>query len=558
MRYQKRTLWRLASLASICLVWGLFGCSRVLTAQDTEEPKALNSFEQIKTSQVTFNQNVAPIIFEKCSRCHRPGQSGPFSLLNYRDVSRRSRTIAAVIESGYMPPWKPVHMEGVFRNERQLSDREKAVLNRWIELGRPEGEGQPPAHPIFPDGWQLGPPDLVIGMQKAFEVPAEGRDIYRSFVFPIALPEDKWIKAVEYHPTATSSVHHAIFFLDLSGNARKMEGSDGKPGIEGMNFLAANESPGDAGGNGFNFASLRERFRGGSDPNESPGVANNPLNRTLGAYVPGWTPARLPRDLALKLPAGADLVMQTHFHPSGRVEKEQGKIGLYFADKRPSQLMVPIQVPAMFGVGAGLKIPAGEKNHVLKESFTIPVDVELVSVGAHAHYVCREVRMTAKLPGGETRRVLQIDDWDLDWQDRYYFREQVRLPAGTVLTSELIYDNSDSNPENPNQPPVDIRWGRESGDEMGSVTLHVVAVRESERSELESALRKYFLQSITQGDIVAMLMQLDTNRDGGLQKSEVPPRLASRFRWLDRNQDGKLVSDELQVLKQILNRGGRR
>ena len=524
--------------------------SKILTTragqhQELAHPKTPAA---VSNKKVTFNQDIAPIIHTKCSSCHRPGQSGPFSLLTYQDVSSRSRTLQAVIDSGYMPPWKPVHQEGVFSNERQLSKQEIEKIRQWTQHGTPEGQGPSPSPPEFPNGWKLGEPDLVIAMPNAFNVPANGPDIYRSFVFPLQLPEDKWIKAIEYRPTATSSVHHAIFLLDESGNARKLDGSDGQPGIEGMNFLGGGLSQ-----------NIKEKM-GNLNPRkvQQDTPVNNALGRSLGAYVPGWTPARLPRDLALKLPQGSDIVMQTHFHPSGKKEQEQGQIAIYFADVPPSQLIVPIQVPPMFGVTTGLKVPPGEKNYVIQDSFQLPVDVELVSVGAHAHYICREIKMTAQWPDGTRQRLLQIDDWDLDWQDRYYFKDRIRLPAGTVLTSKLVYDNSSDNPENPNDPPKEIRWGRESGDEMGSVNLQVVAVDENSRPSLESAIHKHFLQSISKGSLVDLLMQLDTNRDGGLQKKEAPPGMAKRFNLLDRNRDGKLDPNELQIVNRFFNRGGRR
>jgi hypothetical protein len=244
--------------------------------------------------------------------------------------------------------------------------------------------------------------------------------------------------------------------------------------------------------------------------------------------------------------------MQTHFHPSGRPEVEEGELAIYFAEKEPSRKLVNIQIPAAFGIGVGLKIPAGKKDYTISESFELPAEIRLISVTAHAHYICRHASMTAKLPDGSTKVLLKIDDWDLDWQDRYYFKNLVTLPAGTVLTSKLIYDNSADNPENPNSPPREIRWGRESGDEMGSLSIQAVAVNEEDRQSLETSIGKYMVQSVMQGDIVDLLMQLDTDRDGGLQPAEAPPRMQQRFSLLDRNQDNKLDRNELGLLRRFL------
>ena len=503
---------------------------------------------------VTFNQDIATLVHEKCAGCHRTGQSAPFPLLTYQDVAKRAETIEAVIDAGYMPPWKPVNHDVVFANSRELSRAEKDKLRQWIADGKPSGAGIAPTPPPFVDGWQLGKPDRVVKMQGRFEVPASGPDIYRSFVFPIQLPEDKWIKAIDYRPRAKESVHHALFFIDTDGAARRIDGSDGKSGIAGMRFLAGGTE--NAGGSKRDLPRLRSaisqlgRFQSGQT---FPTLATA-LSKGLGGYAPGRTAAWLPGDLALRLPAGSDIVVQTHFHPSGKAEIEEGELGLYFADRAPSRKIVPIQIPAMFGAGVGLRVPAGERDYKIGESFRLPIDTELISVAAHAHYICRTAKLTARLPSGETLVLLQIDDWDLDWQDQYPFETPIPLPAGTVLTSELTYDNSADNPENPNSPPVAIRWGRESGDEMGSITVQAVARDAADEKTLESAVGQYFFASLTQGDVVDVLMQLDTNRDGGLQKIEAPPRLAQRFSVLDANDDQKLDRQELEFIRDILKR----
>ena len=409
----------------------------------------------------TFSDDVAAIVHQKCTICHRPGSSAPFTLISYDDVRRRAGTIEAVLDSGYMPPWKPVDHGISFANARDLSSDEETTLRRWIAADCPSGDlRRAPSPPEFADGWSLGKPDLVVKMNGTYRVPADGPDIYRSFVFPLQLSDDKWVKAVELRPTAKTAVHHAIFLLDSSGAARKLDGADGQAGLEGMGLVIAGErqnKPGEAG------AALGGSPLGGSG---------------LGGYVPGSTPNVLPGDLAMPLPAGSDIVMQTHFHPSGKEEFEQAELALYFAETAPSRQLVPVMLPPMFGFGSGIRIPAGESNYEISDSFTLPVDAQAIQVSGHAHYLCREMKLTAKLPSGESLVLLHIDDWDLDWQDQYLFADAIDLPAGTVLHSELRYDNSEGNPENPHFPPRDVRWGRGSTDEMGSITLMTVAATE--------------------------------------------------------------------------------
>jgi hypothetical protein len=267
--------------------------------------------------------------------------------------------------------------------------------------------------------------------------------------------------------------------------------------------------------------------------------------------------------------------MQTHFHPSGKAETEQAELGLYFAEKPPSQRMVPIQLPPLFGMGAGLDIPAGEANFQIHGNYVLPIDVRGVEIGGHAHYLCREMLMTAKLPNGETLALLKIDDWDLDWQDQYQFATPQVLPKGTELSVTISYDNSAKNPENPFSPPQQVSWGRESTDEMGSITLQVVAADESQRELLQEDLRtatreslRNRIQSQTSGLAAlgggaigkgGLIKLLDRNRDGKLQEQEVPERFRDRlFDFLDTNGDGELDNEELAVGRRsvdgILNR----
>lgn len=491
---------------------------------------------------ITFAEPIASVIFDHCSICHRPGQAGPFSLLSYADVSQRAETIQAVIRDNYMPPWKPIHTGLNFSNDRRLSELEKKQLDVWITAGCPEGDKtKTPKAPEFPDGWSLGAPDLVVQMDRPFQIPADGPDLYRSFVFPVGLPEDKWIKAIEVRPTARGAVHHALFFLDIDGAAKEQKSADGQPGFAGMNFLKSR-------GNAL------ERMP------ES-------LARGLGGYVPGATPNRLPGDLARYLPKGSDIVMQTHFHPTGKMEIEQAQLGLYFADKAPKQLLVPIQLPPLFGMGAGIEIDAGDANYLLHDEFVLPIDIVGFEIGGHAHYICRKMTMIATPPLGNPIELLRIDDWDLDWQDQYLFESPVPLAKGTKIKVDIIYDNSAQNPENPFSPPRPISWGRQSTDEMGSITMLAIAKNESEREILEQDIKARTRESLRKrissqmggigglmgrggalgGGVLngGLLKLLDRNRDGILQKSEIPEKQRDRLLDLmDKNNDDAIDQTE--------------
>ena len=183
---------------------------------------------------VTFTEDVAPIVFNKCATCHRPGEAAPFSLMTYDDVKRRGTLIAKAVGSHAMPPWKAVASDFAYKGDRRLSEAEIDTITRWVGAKMPEGDpAKLPAMPAFTPGWQLGPPDLVISMSEPFEVPADGPDVYRNFVVPLNLTEDKWVRAVDFRPSAPSVVHHSLFFLDGTGTARAADARDPKPGFPG-------------------------------------------------------------------------------------------------------------------------------------------------------------------------------------------------------------------------------------------------------------------------------------------------------------------------------------
>ena len=399
----------------------------------------------------TFNQHIAPIIYRNCSACHRPGEAAPFSLLSYEETKKKARTIAKVVALRNMPPWQAGPASYPYRDERRLTDAEIAQIKDWTEAGMPEGSGEKPAPPQFASGWRLGEPDLVVEMPEAYHVPADGPDIYRNLAVPLGLTNDQWITALDMRPSARAVVHHVLYFADTTGRAHlKRDGAE--PGFKGM-------------------------------PAGRSTVA-------LGGWAVGAQPHFLPEGFSLHVPKGSDLVIQYHFHPSGKPEAEKTRVGLYFARKPPERLLVRVQMPPAYSLFSGLDIPAGEKDFVIRDSYTLPVAIDALSLGAHAHYICKQMKMTATLPGGETKTLLNIADWDFAWQDRYYFKELVPLPKGTRLDAEIHWDNSADNPHNPSSPPVRVTWGEETKDEMGSISLIAVPHEQSDHAVLQGDLER--------------------------------------------------------------------
>lgn len=482
-----------------------------------------------KAPAVTFAEHIAPLVFAKCTACHRPGEAAPFALLGYDDVKKRAATIREVIESRYMPPWHPDAGWGEFKDELRLKDDELALFTAWLDAGMPAGDAaRTPKVPEFAEGWQLGPPDLVVTMDKAFDVPAGGADIYRNFTLPLKLEQDQWVTAVEVRPAARKVVHHVLFFLDDSGDALAHEGKDGAVGFRGMGFK-----------------------RSGS----------------LGGWAVGAIPRRLPEGLAMPLPKGSDLVLQTHFHPSGKPEQEKTTVGIYFAKEPPKRTLVGLQLPPLFGRLANLDIPAGEKQYTLKDSITLPCDTDVINVGGHAHYLGKTMKAIATLPDEKHTEVklFSISEWDFNWQGRYEYAQAPRLPKGTRIDVEITYDNSADNPHNPHNPPRRVKWGIESEDEMGSVTFALVPVDEKDKKALQRAAGGMFGGSLGglvgggAGNMAERLADLDVNGDGKIQRDEVPEVFRGMFDRLDPNGDGVIDEKEIAELQKAREgRGGGR
>ena len=388
----------------------------------------------------TFNGQVASIIYRNCSTCHRPGEAAPFSLLSYRDAATHGALIAAATSARIMPPWRAEPGSYAYRDERRLSDADIATLQAWVSGGMPEGAGKAPEPPQFTSGWRLGEPDLVIEMPAAYHLKADGPDIYRNIAVQLGLTEDKWITAIEMRPTAREEFHHDLYLADPNGRVHLKENEGTEPGFGGM------------------------RADGATMP--------------LGGWAVGAQPQFFPEGLALRLPQGSDLVIQYHFHPTGRPEAEKSVIGLHFAKTPPSRNMLAIQLPPVYSLFSGLDIPAGEKDFVIRDSYTLPVDIDAAGVSAHAHYLATKMKITATLPDGEVKTLLSIGDWNFNWQDQYFFKDMVALPRGTRLDAEIHWNNSAGNPNNPANPPVRVTWGEQSKDEMGALTLIAVPRRQ--------------------------------------------------------------------------------
>src|SRR5271166_631065 len=388
--------------------------------------------------QVTFNRDIAPIIFHYCASCHRPGEAGPFPLLTYEDVRKHGHQIAAVTQTRFMPPWLPEPQPLKFADERRLSGEQIKLIEKWVEQGMLQGRpADLPAQPQFVKGWQLGKPDLIVKAAKPFLLPASGIDTYWNFILPIPIDESRWVKAVEIRPGDKRLVHHANILVDRLELSRKIETEPG------------------AGFGGMEIRIESELF--------------DPDSHFL-FWKPGTVPYVEPDGMALRLDKGTDLVLNTHLQPSGKPELIEPSIGIYFTDKPATEHPMLLQLEC----DLQLDIPPDNGNFVVHDEFTLPLDVDLLAIYPHAHYLGKELEATAILPDGTRETLIHIKRWDLNWQAVYRYEQPVPLPKGTTISMRYVYDNSDRNVANPNHPPKRVKGGNRSSDEMAHLWLQVL------------------------------------------------------------------------------------
>jgi Flp pilus assembly protein TadD len=412
----------------------------------------------------TYYTDIGPIIWKRCTGCHRPGQLAPFSLLEYADVTRHATQIARVTRERVMPPWLPEPGYGDFSNERRLSETEIARIAAWVAGGLAEGEvseRRPP--PVYTDLWQLGQPDLVVELPEPYWLRPGKTDVFRNFVLPIPTVSLRYVRAIELRPGNEHVVHHATIGIDHTRESRLLDDADPEPGYEGM-------------------------FSEG---------AHSPESHALG-WTPGMLPALEPPDMAWRLEPGSDLVIQLHMMPEHLDAPEAVKpsVGFFFTDVPPSRF------PMDFKLGSKtIDIPPGQADYVVEDSYVLPVDVFVLSIYPHAHYLGRDLKAFAALPDGTTKWLIWIRHWNFNWQDRYRYASPVFLPRGTKLIMRYSYDNSAGNSQNPHRPPERVVYGPQSSDEMGDLWLRLLPPS----LEAAAVLARAFVQNEQRKDLTVAM-----------------------------------------------------
>lgn len=399
----------------------------------------------------TFSRDLAPLLYTHCVTCHRAGGSAPFSLLTWDEVRPRARQVVNAVVQRQMPPWKADGDVGQFVGDRRLPDGDVDTFRRWLAAGAPRGNpGDLPAPPPEAGDWELGPPDLVVRLERPYDLPAGGEDRLRNFVVRVPIPGMRYVRAWEFKTTAASVVHHATLMVDRGDGARRLDAETPESGYEGLIPFSAQSPDG---------------------------------------YFLGWTPGQRAQvfdaDMAWGIQPGNDLIVMLHMKPGTQAARVDASVALYFSDRPPSREPVMIRLNRQ-----DLDIRAGDPSYAVTDTFVLPVDVDLYAVQPHAHNLATRVRVEAEAATGDRRSLLSISAWDFHWQDVYRYTAPIRLPARTRLSMSFAFDNSANNRANPSSPPVRVIWGQRSRDEMADVWLQVVPRRPEDRERLVTDLRR--------------------------------------------------------------------
>ncbi len=450
-------------------------------------------------AKLTYVNDIAPILEEKCVECHQEGGIGPWAMTDYDAVSGWAPMIREVVRTDRMPPWHPDPEIGKLHENRDLTNEQVKTLIHWIEAGAPRGEGEDPLAKLehHAPEWPLGEPDLILTAPE-YTVPANGVVDYVYPVIENPLTEDKWLRATTIKAGNRQVVHHV-----LSG------------------YL--------------------------SDVPEDAAASTGRWEFNTGSYAVGSESAVQPDDAGVPFPAGGVVALQMHYTPYGKEVTDQTRIGFYFHDETPELINRTATI-----IDASIEIPAGEARHLETAYMEFPHDAELFYVFPHAHYRGYSSNLKLQYPDGEEKMLLSLPRYDFNWQRAYWFEDIVEIPAGSKLIAEYVYDNSEDNLANPD-PEANVTWGEQSFEEMLYTRLSYRWKGETTANRMDE--KDVELQTL--GFFGAM----DDNMDGRLVEAELKGMMGSRmkagFQQMDFNKDGAVSKEEWITVRKFMGRGNR-
>lgn len=413
----------------------------------------LTSFLVFGQDKITFNTHIQPIIAKNCAVCHRPGGIGPFSLITYEEVAKRSKFVAKVTQIKYMPPFPADRNFQHYANERGLKEEEIELIQQWVAQGSVEGnkgerikkkKGKGEETDTRMDGPVLVSmtkrvPDLTLKMQNAFTVPNTGEEEFRYFHVPTGLKEDVMVEAIEFLPGNRKVVHHSRVMVDTSGRMA---------GLEGMR---------------------------GTDPKLAEFQRIPMADEFLYGWVPGNDRIQFPEGVAKKIRANSNLILYLHYSPSATVQTDQSVINLYFSQKPVEREVKSLILHEQHITNPPFLIKANEKSTFYMSTQPLKEDISAISILPHMHYLGKTFKAFAITPDGDLVPFIKIDNWDFNWQMTYQFDSLLHVPKGSVILAEATYDNTEENPLNPFKPARDTTFGWNTTSEMMEMVIYYVS-----------------------------------------------------------------------------------
>lgn len=426
---------------------------------------------------VTFSKDIAPIIYNKCANCHRPGEVAPMPLTSYAEVRPWSKAIREEVIQGAMPPWyaDPHTSTLKFSNDRRLSQAEIDKIAAWVDAGSPKGDDKDlPPLPKYTPGWTFGEPDLIIEMPVDFEIPAEGELPMQNFYVPVPFKEERWVEKVELRPGNPAVVHHSIAnVVKLPEGTKIVNGravKDNAPAAQ-LNGQSARDT------GGLSEGASREVF-----------LSQDAFSRAGAFKLVGQAPGKgferhFPGTAKRILP-GMYFQFNMHYQVSGRPEKDRSLLGLWFA-KQPvtHEVLTKGVTDTLFIGGKELSetrivngkevktrgkipnIPPNVDNWEIAGETTIKEPITLYAFAPHMHLRGKDIRYTLIWPDGRRQVLLDVPKFDFNWQLHYELAEPLKIPAGSRVVALAHYDNSIKNRYNP-APSKEVFWSEQSWDEM--------------------------------------------------------------------------------------------
>ena len=403
--------------------------------------------------EINYNQHIAPIIKTHCERCHHPSGIAPFSLQTYNEVASRGGFVEYVTSTRYMPPFKADNSFQHYKNENLLTDVEIEKIKKWVAAGKPEGKKVKLSRPVETDEHQLemivsipGRSDLQLGMRNAFKIPEMQKEEFRYFHLPLQNKEEKFIQTIRFIPGNKKLVHHSRLMIDTTGS------------IAGINGISESDT-----------TVYQYQTKPLADP-------------FLFGWVPGNDEISFPRGTGKRLYAGSDFILNMHYAPTPIAASDSSSIQITYTDAPVTREVITLTLKEDQISNLPFVIQANKTPTFYMRTAPLEEDVSFISIMPHMHLLGKRFKAFAITPQGEVIPLVNIPDWDFNWQMTYVFKKFLKVPKGSVIYAEGQYDNTRNNPRNPNNPPIDVTYGWGTKDEMMNLVIYYVKYQEGDEN----------------------------------------------------------------------------